>query len=122
MNNQSIPIITIDGPSSSGKGSISRKLASELNWNILDSGALYRIVAFSAKLNEIPIKNESLVKNSISKLKTKFKLLDTFVQKIFFGFPEIVPCNFPKAIKLPVKVRVPTIKLNTTDTTKNILS
>ena len=89
MNNQSIPIITIDGPSSSGKGSISRKLASELNWNILDSGALYRIVAFSAKLNEIPIKNESLVKNSISKLKIKFKLLDTFDQKIFLNDRDI---------------------------------
>ena len=85
MNNQSIPIITIDGPSSSGKGSISRKLASELNWNLLDSGALYRIIAFSAKLNEIPIKRESLVKNSISKLKIRFKLLDRFEQKIFLN-------------------------------------
>ena len=85
MNNQSIPIITIDGPSSSGKGSISRKLASELNWNLLDSGALYRIIAFSAKFNEIPIKRESLVKNSISKLKIRFKLLDRFEQKIFLN-------------------------------------
>ena len=85
MNNQSIPIITIDGPSSSGKGSISRKLASELNWNLLDSGALYRIIAFSAKLNEIPIKRESLVKNSISKLKIRFKSLDRFEQKIFLN-------------------------------------
>jgi len=85
LNNQSIPIITIDGPSSSGKGSISRKLASELNWNLLDSGALYRIIAFSAKLNEIPIKRESLVKNSISKLKIRFKLLDRFEQKIFLN-------------------------------------
>ena len=85
MNNQSIPIITIDGPSSSGKGSISRKLASELNWNLLDSGALYRVVAFSAKLNEIPVNSEILVKNSISKLNIKFKLLDTFEQKIFLN-------------------------------------
>ena len=89
MNNQSIPIITIDGPSSSGKGSISRKLASELNWNLLDSGALYRIVAFSAKLNEIPMNSEILVKNSISKLKIKFKLLDTFEQKIFLNNRDI---------------------------------
>ena len=89
MNNESIPIITIDGPSSSGKGSISRKLASELNWNLLDSGALYRIVAFSAKLNKIPIKRESLIKNSISKLKIRFKLLDTFEQKIFLDDRDI---------------------------------
>jgi len=39
------PILTIDGPSGSGKGTISRALAQHLHWHLLDSGALYRLVA-----------------------------------------------------------------------------
>jgi CMP/dCMP kinase len=39
------PVITIDGPSGSGKGTISRRVAAQLGWHLLDSGALYRIVA-----------------------------------------------------------------------------
>jgi cytidylate kinase len=41
----SVPIVTIDGPSSSGKGTISRIVASRVGWHLLDSGALYRLVA-----------------------------------------------------------------------------
>jgi cytidylate kinase len=43
----SVPIVTIDGPSSSGKGTISRIVASRVGWNLLDSGALYRLVALA---------------------------------------------------------------------------
>ena len=42
-----VPIITIDGPSGSGKGTISRQVASRLGWHLLDSGALYRLVALA---------------------------------------------------------------------------
>ena len=41
-----VPIVTIDGPSGSGKGTISKALALKLNWNYLDSGLLYRCFAF----------------------------------------------------------------------------
>jgi CMP/dCMP kinase len=41
------PIVTIDGPSGSGKGTISRALAQRVGWHLLDSGALYRLVAFA---------------------------------------------------------------------------
>jgi cytidylate kinase len=47
--NQNVPIITIDGPSGSGKGTISRAMAAELGWHLLDSGALYRLVALAAQ-------------------------------------------------------------------------
>ena len=43
-----IPVIAIDGPSGSGKGTIARRVATELNWQLLDSGALYRLVALQA--------------------------------------------------------------------------
>ncbi|MBV9697940.1 MAG: (d)CMP kinase [Gammaproteobacteria bacterium] len=43
------PILTIDGPSGSGKGTISRALARHLGWHLLDSGALYRLVALAGE-------------------------------------------------------------------------
>ena len=46
-----IKVITIDGPSASGKGALSRKIANHFNLNILDSGALYRIFAYLYDLN-----------------------------------------------------------------------
>ncbi len=45
----SAPIITIDGPSGSGKGTISRLVADRLGWRLLDSGALYRLVAYAGQ-------------------------------------------------------------------------
>ncbi|MDD3517071.1 MAG: (d)CMP kinase [Chromatiales bacterium] len=48
------PVITIDGPSGSGKGTISRRLAAELGWHWLDSGALYRLVALAALRHGLP--------------------------------------------------------------------
>jgi cytidylate kinase len=40
------PVVTIDGPSGSGKGTISRAVAQQVGWHLLDSGALYRLVAY----------------------------------------------------------------------------
>jgi cytidylate kinase len=48
MSDPKIPVIAIDGPSGSGKGTISRRVAARLGWRLLDSGALYRLVALSA--------------------------------------------------------------------------
>jgi CMP/dCMP kinase len=44
-----VSVITIDGPSGSGKGTISRAVAKRLGWALLDSGALYRLVALAAR-------------------------------------------------------------------------
>jgi len=44
-----VPIITIDGPSGSGKGTVSRAVAKALGWSLLDSGALYRLVALAGR-------------------------------------------------------------------------
>lgn len=45
---QSVPVLTIDGPSGSGKGTISRAVAHRLGWHYLDSGALYRAIGVAA--------------------------------------------------------------------------
>ena len=50
-------IITIDGPSGTGKGTVCSHLAYLLKWNFLDSGALYRVLAIAADRNQIKIKD-----------------------------------------------------------------
>ncbi|WP_413692401.1 (d)CMP kinase [Psychromonas sp. KJ10-2] len=50
-------LITIDGPSGSGKGTVCHILAKKLKWHLLDSGALYRILAFAALKKQIPLNN-----------------------------------------------------------------
>jgi cytidylate kinase len=50
-----IPVITIDGPSGSGKGVISQWLARQLGWQLLDSGALYRLLALAARKHGIAL-------------------------------------------------------------------
>lgn len=52
-------IITIDGPSGSGKGTIASLLAKELGWQLLDSGALYRLVGLAARQKSIDFSDEA---------------------------------------------------------------
>ena len=65
-------LITIDGPAGSGKGTISKQLSQELKLNYLDSGAIYRILGFHLKENNIPIEDDVLVKERIQKAKIQF--------------------------------------------------
>ena len=52
-----VPVIAIDGPTGSGKGTISRTLARTFGWHLLDSGALYRLVALSATRRGVDLKD-----------------------------------------------------------------
>ena len=70
MNEMNAPVITIDGPSGAGKGTVAQILALDLNWNILDSGALYRTLAYflleqNIGLNDFEKKKESIKENFI---------------------------------------------------------
>lgn len=59
---QNASVITIDGPSGSGKGTVSRLLAQQLGWSILDSGAIYRVLALAAMHHNIePQDEEALI-------------------------------------------------------------
>ncbi len=55
MNSAHIPVITIDGPSGSGKGSISQLLARRLGFHYLDSGALYRLLGLAARRHAVEL-------------------------------------------------------------------
>ncbi|MCP5302671.1 MAG: (d)CMP kinase [Pseudomonadales bacterium] len=58
MTENLIPVITIDGPGGSGKGTISYLLAKELGWHLLDSGALYRVLALAAEWHAVQMTDE----------------------------------------------------------------
>lgn len=53
LSANAIPVIAIDGPSASGKGTVAERVAETLGFHYLDSGALYRIVAFAAQQNKV---------------------------------------------------------------------
>ncbi len=55
----SAPVIAVDGPSGSGKGTLCQKLAQHLGWALLDSGALYRLVGLAGVKHGIPLDQEA---------------------------------------------------------------
>ena len=75
MNN--IPVLTIDGPSGSGKGTIVQHVAHKLGWHVLDSGALYRLVAFGSQNNQLSFENEDEIADYAANLDVEFKLIST---------------------------------------------
>ena len=67
-----IPVLTIDGPSGVGKGTVANIVAAELNWHILDSGAIYRAFAIAASKRDIQIDNTEQLLELASNLDLRF--------------------------------------------------
>ena len=67
-------IITIDGPSGSGKGTVSQLVATKLGWHILDSGALYRVLGVAARKNNIDLALHDKVTQLARELDIKFAI------------------------------------------------
>jgi cytidylate kinase len=67
------PVVAIDGPSASGKGAISRKVASILGFHLLDSGALYRIVGLVASRKGVPLDDGPALATLVQDLQIEFK-------------------------------------------------
>ena len=66
------PVVTIDGPGGSGKGTLSSLVAEKLGWHLLDSGALYRIVAVSAQSQAIDLADENALVAMVADLQIAF--------------------------------------------------
>ncbi|MFG3453347.1 (d)CMP kinase [Stutzerimonas stutzeri] len=67
-----VPVITIDGPSGSGKGTVAALVAAKLGWNFLDSGALYRLLAFAARNHGVDLTNEEALELLAAHLDVQF--------------------------------------------------
>lgn len=67
-----VPVITVDGPGGSGKGTLCGLLARRLGWNLLDSGALYRLLAFAARNHGVDLTNEEALRVLAAHLDVQF--------------------------------------------------
>ncbi len=68
----SVPVIAIDGPSGSGKGTIARRVAKALGYHLLDSGALYRLTALAAGQRGVSLDDEQAVADVAGGLDVEF--------------------------------------------------
>jgi cytidylate kinase len=72
MSNTNIPVITIDGPTASGKGTVAHKVADRLGFHLLDSGALYRLAALSALRRDTDMRDEHALAKVAEHLNVRF--------------------------------------------------
>jgi cytidylate kinase len=68
----SVPVIAIDGPTASGKGTIAARVARELGFHYLDSGALYRLVALLALERGVPLDDEGALARLAARMQPRF--------------------------------------------------
>lgn len=70
------PVLTIDGPSGSGKGTISRAVAQWLGWHYLDSGALYRALGLAAAWSQVDLSDAEAVAACAARTEIRFESTD----------------------------------------------
>ncbi|WP_460804809.1 (d)CMP kinase [Microbulbifer agarilyticus] len=81
----SAPVVTIDGPSGSGKGTIAKLLADKLGFSLLDSGALYRLTALAALNAGADLEDESAVAKIAAHLDIRFAIAGGEVSAVLAG-------------------------------------
>jgi cytidylate kinase len=79
------PVITIDGPSGSGKGTVSQLLAEHLQWHFLDSGSLYRVLALAAQQHHLTETDIPALEQLAYNLDVKFQTQDSFLPQIILS-------------------------------------
>ncbi|MFT6901384.1 MAG: cytidylate kinase [Colwellia sp.] len=71
---EQIPVITIDGPSGAGKGTVARLVAEQLGWHLLDSGAIYRVLAVATLHHHLTIEDEEFLIPIAAHLDVQFEI------------------------------------------------
>lgn len=76
------PVLTIDGPSGAGKGTVSRLLARKLGWHYLDSGSIYRALAIAVQKQAIDLGDVSQITHTASAMVLEFDCGDDLVVRL----------------------------------------
>lgn len=71
---ESVPVITIDGPSGAGKGTVARIVAEQLGWHLLDSGAIYRVLAVAIQHHHISLDDDEPIIPIAAHLDVQFEI------------------------------------------------
>ena len=71
---ESNPVITIDGPSGAGKGTVARLVADQLGWHLLDSGAIYRVLAVAIRHHQLSLDDEEPLIPMAAHLDVQFEI------------------------------------------------
>jgi len=71
---ESVPVITIDGPSGAGKGTVARIVAEQLGWHLLDSGAIYRVLAVATQHHHVSLEEEEPLIPMAAHLDVQFEI------------------------------------------------
>ena len=79
INSTHIPVVTVDGPSGVGKGTLCVLLAKHFKWNLLDSGAIYRVLALSILDHNISLDSEDVLETHALNLPLKFVTMESGV-------------------------------------------
>jgi len=74
-----IPVIAIDGPSASGKGTVAARVAQALGFHYLDSGAIYRVTAYAAQKAGVDLANEASLADLARGLELRFEGMDVIL-------------------------------------------
>jgi cytidylate kinase len=88
MSDAGVPVLCIDGPSGSGKGTVSRRVAEALGWHLLDSGALYRIVALAGQRQGLDPQDVAGHAALAAALQVRFGVDDLGGERVLLGAEE----------------------------------
>jgi 3-phosphoshikimate 1-carboxyvinyltransferase len=82
---QAVPVIAIDGPSASGKGTVAQQVAQNLGFHYLDSGALYRLLALAAQQRGVALENENALAELAARIDISFEGADIWLDDAKVG-------------------------------------
>jgi len=82
---QAVPVVAIDGPSASGKGTVAQRVAHELGFHYLDSGALYRLLAIDAQFHGVALDDEARLAELAARMDIRFEWTDIWLDGHLVG-------------------------------------
>ena len=82
---RAVPVIAIDGPSASGKGTVAQRVADSLGFHYLDSGALYRLLALAATRDSVSLDDERALADLAGRMNVEFRGVQIWLDDVLMG-------------------------------------